>query len=74
MLCLFREAISTIVKESFIQEDTTRKELTRRCIIAVTWFLASVILAIEIPDIGKNLRNFLTWMVAILGGEPPAIR
>jgi hypothetical protein len=32
--------------------DTPRRELTRRCGIALVWFLASVLLAVEIPDIG----------------------
>ncbi len=49
----FREAISTIVKETCLSVvDTPRRELTRRCGIALVWFLASVLLAVEIPDIG----------------------
>ena len=49
-----REAISTIIKETCVAEDNPRKELTRRCAIALAWFLASILLAIEIPDIGKD--------------------
>jgi hypothetical protein len=48
-----REAISTILKETCVSVvDTPRRELTRRCGIALVWFLASVLLAVEIPDIG----------------------
>jgi hypothetical protein len=54
-----REAISTIMKETCLSvDDTPRRELTRRCGIALVWFLASVLLAVEIPDIG-NILAFL---------------
>ena len=47
-----REALSTIVKDIFLEEDGERKELIRRYIIATAWFVATLVFAIEVPDIG----------------------
>jgi sodium-coupled neutral amino acid transporter 7/8 len=47
-----REGISTLIKDLFISEDSKTKEIIRRICIASTWFVLSIILAIEIPDIG----------------------
>ncbi len=59
-----REAISTIMKETCGSVvDTPRRELTRRCGIALVWFLASVLLAVEIPDIGKILAFLFRFCV-----------
>ena len=47
-----REGLSTIIKDLFIAEDTPGKEKFRRFLIATLWFVGSVIMAVEIPDIG----------------------
>ena len=48
-----REGLSTIVKEIFVKVDSDSKEKVRRYVIASIWFLATIILAIEIPNIGS---------------------
>ncbi len=45
--------------------DTPRRELSRRCGIALVWFLASVLFAVEIPDIGTVPMFPLTWVPSI---------
>ena len=47
-----------MVKELCLRVDTPRKELLLRSTIALIWFLASVLLAIEIPDIGRYLPSY----------------
>jgi len=59
-----REGISCLVKDIFIKEDTPRKELIRRYVIATTWFVLSVVLAIEIPNITEVI-NILGSLAAI---------
>lgn len=59
-----REALSTIIKDCFITEDTERKELVRRYIIAILWFIATLIFAIEVPDIGIVI-NLLGSLAAV---------
>lgn len=59
-----REGISTLVKDLFIKEDSPKKELIRRYIIATIWFILSVILAIEIPNITEVI-NILGSLAAI---------
>jgi hypothetical protein len=52
---ILREAISTVIKETCMGGvDTPRQELIRRSIIALVWFVASILLAVEIPDIGTH--------------------
>ncbi|XP_023348632.1 putative sodium-coupled neutral amino acid transporter 7 isoform X2 [Eurytemora carolleeae] len=41
-----REAISTIIKDLFVTEETRTKEKFRRYIIAIVWFALSVVLGI----------------------------
>ena len=59
-----REAISTIIKDTMIREDSERKEKIRRVIIATVWFVATLIFAIEIPDIGIVI-NLLGSLAAV---------
>jgi len=59
-----REALSTIVKDIFLEEDSERKELIRRYIIATAWFVATLVFAIEVPDIGIVI-NLLGSLAAI---------
>jgi len=51
-----REGLSTIIKDLFISNDTPGKEKFRRCLIATVWFVATVLLAIEIPNIGAVIH------------------
>eukprot|EP00091_Calanus_sinicus_P003259 TRINITY_DN1341_c0_g1_i3.p1 TRINITY_DN1341_c0_g1~~TRINITY_DN1341_c0_g1_i3.p1 ORF type:complete len:172 (-),score=38.35 TRINITY_DN1341_c0_g1_i3:328-780(-) len=51
-----REGLSTIIKDLFITNDTPGKEKFRRCSIATVWFAATVLLAIEIPNIGAVIH------------------
>lgn len=48
-----REGISSLVKDLCVSEDSVTKERIRRGSIATLWFILSLILAIEIPDISK---------------------
>jgi hypothetical protein len=50
--------------------DTPRRELTRRCGIALVWFLASVLLAVEIPDIGTSTVQFLPFLFRVCAFRP----
>jgi len=59
-----REALSTIVKDLFVQEDTERKEQIRRYVIATVWFVATLVFAIEVPDIGIVI-NLLGSLAAV---------
>ena len=59
-----REAISTIIKDTMIREDSERKEKIRRVIIATVWFVATLIFAIEVPDIGIVI-NLLGSLAAV---------
>jgi len=59
-----REGMSTIIKDLFITEDTPAKEKFRRYLIASVWFVLSILLAIEIPDIGVVI-NMLGSLAAI---------
>jgi len=51
-----REGISSIVKDLFIREDSARKEMIRRVVIASVWFVLTVVLAIAIPNIGAVIK------------------
>ena len=59
-----REALSTIVKDALVTQDSERKELVRRCIIATIWFVATLVFAIEVPDIGIVI-NLLGSLAAV---------
>jgi len=59
-----REGLSTIIKDLFINDDTPSKEKFRRCTIATIWFVASILIAIEIPNIGAVI-NVLGSFAAI---------
>jgi len=48
-----REGISSLVKDLCVSEDSVTKERIRRGSIATAWFILSLILAIEIPDISE---------------------
>eukprot|EP00092_Neocalanus_flemingeri_P002067 GFUD01002206.1.p1 GENE.GFUD01002206.1~~GFUD01002206.1.p1 ORF type:complete len:526 (-),score=56.45 GFUD01002206.1:45-1622(-) len=51
-----REGLSSIVKDLFVKDDTPSKEKTRRYTIATIWFVATILLAIEIPNIGAVIH------------------
>ena len=59
-----REAISTIIKDTMIREDSERKEKIRRALIATIWFVATLVIAIEVPDIGIVI-NLLGSLAAV---------
>merc|ERR1712142_510502 len=59
-----REGMSTIIKDLFITEDSPTKEKLRRFVIATIWFICSLIMAIEIPNIGAVI-NMLGSLAAI---------
>ena len=59
-----REGMSTIVKDLFIKDDTPAKEKFRRYVIATIWFICSLVLAIEIPNIGAVI-NMLGSLAAV---------
>merc|ERR1712025_909254 len=59
-----REGMSTIIKDLFIKEDSPTKEKLRRVIIATVWFICTLIVAIEIPNIGAVI-NMLGSLAAI---------
>jgi len=59
-----REALSTIIKDMLISEDTERKEVVRRYVIASLWFVATLVFAIEVPDIGIVI-NLLGSLAAV---------
>eukprot|EP00092_Neocalanus_flemingeri_P031792 GFUD01034536.1.p1 GENE.GFUD01034536.1~~GFUD01034536.1.p1 ORF type:complete len:483 (+),score=120.87 GFUD01034536.1:70-1518(+) len=59
-----REGISTIIKDLFVKDDTPEKEKFRRYLIATVWFACSLVMAIEIPDIGAVI-NMLGSLAAI---------
>merc|ERR1712179_653978 len=56
--------LSTILKDIFSVSDTKEKELVRRCIIVTVWFIATILIAIEIPNIGVVI-NILGSLAAI---------
>lgn len=52
-----REGISSIMKDlGGGGEETEKKELIRRIVIASVWFVCSVILAVAIPNIGAVIK------------------
>jgi sodium-coupled neutral amino acid transporter 7/8 len=59
-----REGISSLVKDLCISEDSSTKEMLRRGSIATIWFILSIILAIEIPDISLVI-NMLGSLAAV---------
>ena len=59
-----REALSTIVKDVFVTEDSAAKERARRYGIATAWFVATLVFAIEVPDIGIVI-NLLGSLAAV---------
>lgn len=59
-----REGINSLVKDLFIREDTETKEKVRRVGIASLWFGLSLVLAIEMPDIGAVI-NLLGSLAAV---------
>jgi len=60
-----REGCSSLIKELCMGgQDTETKEKTRRYIIASLWFMATVLCAIEIPNIGAVI-NMLGSLAAI---------
>ena len=59
-----REALSTIVKDVFVSEDSAAKERARRYGIATAWFVATLVFAIEVPDIGIVI-NLLGSLAAV---------
>eukprot|EP00088_Acartia_fossae_P013806 TRINITY_DN17302_c0_g1_i6.p1 TRINITY_DN17302_c0_g1~~TRINITY_DN17302_c0_g1_i6.p1 ORF type:complete len:489 (-),score=35.35 TRINITY_DN17302_c0_g1_i6:173-1639(-) len=59
-----REGISSLVKDLFVREDSVIKERLRRITIATLWFILSILLAIEIPDIGVVI-NLLGSLAAV---------
>ena len=59
-----REALSTIVKDVFVTEDSATKERARRYGIATAWFVATLVFAIEVPDIGIVI-NLLGSLAAV---------
>ena len=59
-----REGMSTIIKDLFIKEDSPAKEKLRRGIIATVWFILTLIMAIEIPNIGAVI-NLLGSLAAV---------
>jgi len=59
-----REGMSTIIKDLFITEDSPTKEKLRRFVIATIWFICTLIMAIEIPNIGAVI-NMLGSLAAI---------
>ena len=59
-----REGMSTIIKDLFVKDDTPGKEKFRRYLIATIWFICSLVMAIEIPNIGAVI-NLLGSLAAI---------
>ena len=59
-----REGISSIIKDLFVREDTDRKELIRRCIIAAVWFFLSVFLG-KLRNIDVRIFNGLFIFVRV---------
>ena len=59
-----REGMSTIIKDLFIKNDTPAKEKFRRYAIATVWFISSMVMAIEIPNMGAVI-NMLGSLAAI---------
>jgi len=51
-----REGFSTILKDLFNISDTLAKEKLRRCLIVTVWFFATILIAIEIPNIGAVIH------------------
>ena len=66
-----REGLATIIKDIFVTNDTPSKEKFRRCVIASVWFVATILLAIEIPSIGvviHILGSFAAIFIFIFPG------
>merc|ERR1712025_836081 len=59
-----REGLLTILKDMFSLSDSPAKEKIRRGCIVTPWFLATVLIAIEIPNIGAVI-NMLGSLAAI---------
>jgi len=51
-----REGFSTILKELFAISDTEAKEKFRRSLIVTVWFFTTILIAIEIPNIGAVIH------------------
>jgi len=51
-----REGLSSLIKDSFVKEDSPTKERIRRSTIATVWFVTTVIIAIAIPNIGAVIH------------------
>ena len=62
---LFREGLDSLLKDLVLSEEgALRWEKTRRVVIATTWFILTMILAIEIPDISAVI-NMLGSLAAV---------
>ena len=59
-----REGVSTIIKDVFVKDDNPQNEKLRRYVIATVWFICSLLMAIEIPNIGAVI-NMLGSLAAI---------
>jgi len=60
-----REGMDSLLKDLVLSEESAlRWEKTRRVVIATTWFLLTMILAIEIPDISAVI-NMLGSLAAV---------
>jgi len=51
-----REGLSTILKDLFSLTDNQEKERVRRCSIVTVWFISTILIAIEIPNIGAVIH------------------
>jgi len=59
-----REGTNSLIKDLLVREDTEGKEKFRRVTIASLWFLLSMVLAVEIPNIGTVI-NMLGSLAAV---------
>jgi len=51
-----REGLSTILNDIFSVSETNEKEVVRRSTIVTVWFIATILIAIEIPNIGAVIH------------------
>ena len=51
-----REGLSTILKDLFSLTDNQEKERVRRCSIVTVWFISTILIAIETPNIGAVIH------------------
>lgn len=59
-----REGLDSLLRDLVVKEDSVGKERVRRVVIATTWFLLTLVLAIEIPNIGEVI-NMLGSLAAV---------